>query len=69
MKIDFHVETYYIREQAIEENIWRPKNEEVPSLWSSGQSSWLQIQRSTSSIPGAARFTEKPWVWSGVHTA
>jgi hypothetical protein len=28
-----------------------------PPLWSSGQSSWLQIQRS--SIPGATRFSEK----------
>jgi hypothetical protein len=29
-----------------------------PPLWSSGQSSWLQIQRS-GFYPGATRFTEK----------
>jgi hypothetical protein len=29
-----------------------------PPLWSSGQSSWLQIQRGPNSIPGATRFSE-----------
>jgi hypothetical protein len=40
-----------------------------PPLWSSGQSFWLQIQRSWSSIPGVSRFSEKQWVWNGVHSA
>jgi hypothetical protein len=35
-------------------------------LWSSGQSSWLQIQ-SPVSIPDTTRFSEKQWVWNGVH--
>jgi hypothetical protein len=35
-----------------------------PPLWSSGQSSRLQIQ-SPGSIPGAIRFYEKYWVWNG----
>jgi hypothetical protein len=35
-----------------------------PPLWSSGQSSWLQIQ-----IPGATRFSEKSRVCNGVHSA
>jgi hypothetical protein len=39
-----------------------------PPLWSNGQSSWLQIQRSIS-IPDATKFTEKSWVWNGVHSA
>jgi hypothetical protein len=41
-----------------------------PPLWSSGQSFWLQIQRSVlGSIPGASRFSEKQRVWNGVHSA
>jgi hypothetical protein len=36
-----------------------------PPLWFSGPSSWPQIQ----TIPGATRFSEKQWVWNGVHSA
>jgi hypothetical protein len=35
-------------------------------LWSSGQSSSLQMQGS-GSIPGATTFSEKQWRWNGVH--
>jgi hypothetical protein len=35
-----------------------PVDEETPPLWSSGQGSWLQIQR-PGSIPGAIKFSEK----------
>jgi hypothetical protein len=38
------------------------------SLWSSDQSTWLQIQK-PGSIPCATRFSEKYWVWNGVHSA
>jgi hypothetical protein len=33
------------------------------------QSFWLQIQKVLGSIPGAFRFSEKQWVWNGVHSA
>jgi hypothetical protein len=33
--------------------------ESRPPLWSSGQSSWVQIQRGPGSIPGATRFSEE----------
>jgi hypothetical protein len=43
-------------------------HEERPPLWSSGQSSWLQIRR-----PGfdSLHYQEKKkqWVWNGVHSA
>jgi hypothetical protein len=42
--------------------------ESRPPLWTSGQSSWLQIQVPCS-IPGHTRFSEKKWVWNGVHSA
>jgi hypothetical protein len=37
-----------------------------PPLWSSGQSSWLQIRR-----PGfdSRYYQKKKWVWNGVHSA
>jgi hypothetical protein len=37
-----------------------------PPLWSSGQSSWLQIRR-----PGfdSRHYKKKKWVWNGVHSA
>jgi hypothetical protein len=41
--------------------------ESRPPLWSSGQSSRLQIQRSGYDS-GAARFSEKQWVWNEVIT-
>jgi hypothetical protein len=37
-----------------------------PPLWSLGQSSWLQIQRSRVRFPCPTRFPEK---WNGVHSA
>jgi hypothetical protein len=40
-------------------------------LWSSGQSSWLQIRR-PGFIPGTTRFSgggEQVWVWNGIHSA
>jgi hypothetical protein len=40
-----------------------------PPSWSSGQSSWLHMQRSGCSIPGTTRFSDKLWVWNGVHSA
>jgi hypothetical protein len=41
------------------ESVW-------PPLWSSGQSSWLQIRR-----PGfdSRHYQKKQWVWNGVHSA
>jgi hypothetical protein len=39
-----------------------------PHLWSSGQSSGYS-SRGPGSIPGATRFSEKQWVWNGVHSA
>jgi hypothetical protein len=39
-----------------------------PPLSSSGQSSWLQIQRSGFDSR-RYRFTEKQWVWNGVYSA
>jgi hypothetical protein len=30
-----------------------------PPLWSSGQSSWLQIKKMPGTIPGATRFSER----------
>jgi hypothetical protein len=36
--------------------------------WSSGQSSCYR-SRGPGSIPGATRFSEKWWVWNGVHSA
>jgi hypothetical protein len=38
-------------------------------LWSSGQSFWLQIQRSWARFPALSDFSEKQWVWNGVHSA
>jgi hypothetical protein len=42
--------------------------ESRPPLWASGQSSWLR-SRAPGSISGATRFSEKQWVWNGVHSA
>jgi hypothetical protein len=39
-----------------------------PPLWSSGQSSWLQIL-GPGSILCATRFSEKYWAWNGIHSA
>jgi carboxylesterase type B len=36
---------------------------------SSGQCSWAQIQRSRVRFWGSTRFSEKQWVWNGVHSA
>jgi hypothetical protein len=38
-----------------------------PPLWSSGQSSWLQIRRSR--VRFLALQKKKQWVWNGVHSA
>jgi hypothetical protein len=41
-----------------------------PPLWSSGQSFWLATDpKVLGSIPGASRFSERQWVWNGVHSA
>jgi hypothetical protein len=40
-----------------------------PTLWSSGQSSWLQIQRSRVWFAALTDFSEKYWIWNGVHSA
>jgi hypothetical protein len=37
-------------------------------LWSSGQSFWLQIQRSLVRFPALPDFSERHWVWNGVHS-
>ena len=39
----------------------------VTPLWSSGQSFWLQIQRSQVLFPALPDFLQ--WVWNGVHSA
>jgi hypothetical protein len=40
-----------------------------PPLWSSGQSFWLQIQRSRVRFLADSRFSEKQRVWNGVNSA
>ena len=40
-----------------------------PPLWSSGQSFWLQIQRSRVRFPTLPDFSEQQWVWKGVYSA
>jgi hypothetical protein len=40
-----------------------------PPLRSTGQSSWLQTQRSRIRFPALSDFSEWQWVWNGVHSA
>jgi hypothetical protein len=42
---------------------------QVPPLWSSGQSFWLQIQRSQVRFPALPDFLRSRGVWNGVHSA
>jgi hypothetical protein len=41
----------------------------TPPLWSSGQSSWMQTQKSRVRFPALPDFSEYQWVWNGVHSA
>jgi hypothetical protein len=43
--------------------------EEWPPVWSSGQSFWLQIQRSQVRFPDLPDFLRSRGVWNGVHAA
>jgi hypothetical protein len=38
-------------------------------MWSSGQSSWLQILTSRIRFPALPYFLRSTWVWNGVHSA
>jgi hypothetical protein len=40
-----------------------------PPLWSTGQEFLATDPEVPGPIPGATRFSEKSWIWNGVHSA
>jgi hypothetical protein len=46
-----------------------PRRPDRPPLWSSSQQFLATDPEVLGSIPGASRFSEKPRVWNGVHSA